>query len=376
MKEEPLFKIKNISKYFGDKRVLGDVTFDIMPGEIIGIIGASGSGKTTLLNILVGFLNPDRGSLQFRFEHLLNFKDTEVYREINKKSFEIKKMIGFAAQIPSFYPNLTVEENMNYFGTLFNLSNDALKSNVEALLNLMELKESRSLLASKLSGGMQRRLDIACALIHDPKILILDEPTSDLDPILRKHIWELIKIIRSKGTTIILSSHHLTEIEHLCDRIAILQDGRFVEINTFNYIKDKYIKHKKVLIETRKKDYKLLLKDVSLKLIKNKEIIDNELVITSPNPTRLIEVLIRCSMKIKDEILNLSIDNPNLDEVFVSISSKDKLVETNENYDKHVEEEINQLSNISKSAAKNRKKQNKKNKLGKNAKKQSIFMYK
>ena len=86
MKEEPLFKIKNISKYFGDKRVLGDVTFDIMPGEIIGIIGASGSGKTTLLNILVGFLNPDRGSLQFRFEHLLNFKDTEVYREINKKS--------------------------------------------------------------------------------------------------------------------------------------------------------------------------------------------------------------------------------------------------------------------------------------------------
>ena len=385
MTEEPLFKVKNLSKYFGNKRVLGDISFNIMPGEILGIIGASGTGKTTILNILVGFLSPDKGTLQFRFEHLLSFKNTEVYRDISQKSLEIKRMIGFAAQKPSFYPNLTIEENMAYFGSLYDLSNDALNSNIEALLNLMELKVSRFLLAKNLSGGMQRRLDIACALVHDPKILILDEPTSDLDPILRKHIWELIKIIRSKGTTIILSTHHLTEIEHLCDRIAVLKDGTFAEINTFNYIKNKYIKHKKVLIETKQKKYKELLKRVPPKLIRFKEIIDNELVITSPKPTKLIGILIHRAIKIKDEIINLSISNPNLDEIFVSIASKDQVIKTQLDYDKLAEEEINQLSDISKSAARKSKKQarskkakakkNIKNKPGR-AKRQSVFIYK
>ena len=385
MSEEPLFKVKNLSKYFGNKRVLGDINFNIMPGEILGIIGASGTGKTTLLNVLVGFITPDKGSLQFRFEHLLSFKNSEVYRDITKKSLEIKKMIGFAAQTPSFYPNLTVEENKSYLGALYDLSKDALKSNIEALLSLMELKGSRFLLAKNLSGGMQRRLDIACALVHDPKILILDEPTSDLDPILRKHIWELIKIVRSKGTTIILSSHHLTEIEHLCDRIAILQDGTFIEINTFDYIKNKYIKHKKVLIETKEKKYEKLLNRVPSKLIKFKEVIDNELIITTTKPTKLIEILIHRAVKIKDEIINLSISNPNLDEIFVSITNKDHITKTPLNYDKLAEEEINQLSDISKGAARKSKKKArvekiKSKKTMKNkpikTKRQSIFIYK
>jgi len=392
MVEEPIFKVKNVSKYFGNKKVLSNISFEIMPGEILGIIGASGTGKTTLLNILVGFLRADKGSLLFRFEHLLSYRNTEVYREVNEKSMYIKKMVGFAAQKPSFYPNLTVQENLEYFGSLFDLSKDALKSNMEALLNLMELKVSRFLLAKNLSGGMLRRLDIACALVHDPKILILDEPTSDLDPILRKHIWELIKIIRSKGTTIILSSHHLTEIEHLCDRLAVLKDGGFVELNTFEYIKNKYIKNKKVQIETKEKKYDKLLQRIPSNLISDHELIDNELIITTPKPTKLISMLIHRSEKIKDEIINMSIANPNLDEIFVSITAKQEQKQ-DMNYDKVVEEEINQLSDISKKDYKKQKKDikkekrksnsNKKNKKAKKnikksnlLKKQNIFIYK
>jgi len=380
MGEEPLFKVKNIYKYFGNKKVLNNISFEIMPGEILGIIGASGSGKTTLLNILVGFLRAEKGSLLFRFEHLLSYKNTEVYRNVTEKIIHIKRMVGFAAQKPSFYPNLSAQENMDYFGSLFDLSKDALKSNIEALLSLMGLMPSRYLLAKNLSGGMQRRLDIACALVHDPKILILDEPTSDLDPILRKHIWELIKIIRSKGTTIIISSHHLTEIEHLCDRIAVLKDGAFVELNTFDYIKNKYIKNKKVIIELKNKKYDKLLYKISKKFLTSKEIINNELYITTPKPTKLIPILIHNADKIKDEIINMSISNPNLDEIFVSIT-RNNLNKKEEDYDKIATEEIEQLSDISKRTQRIKKKQEKKNKKetknkSKNKNKQNIFIYK
>ncbi len=380
MSDEPLFKIQNVSKYFGNNKVLSNITLNIMPGEILGIIGASGTGKTTLLNILVGFLRPDNGSLLFRFEHLLSFRNTQVYREVSEKSFEIKKMIGFAAQKPSFYPHLTVQENMEYFGSLFNLSKDALLSNIEALLNLMELKPNRFLLAKNLSGGMQRRLDIACSLVHDPKILILDEPTSDLDPILRKHVWELIKIIRSKGTTIILSSHHLTEIEHLCDRIAVLKGGTFVEINTFDAIKKKYIKHKKVNIEVKSKDYDRLLKRVPARLIKSQIVQDNELIITTKNPTKLISSLIKRSESLKDEIINLAVANPNLDEVFVSISKEENeeaIIRDDLDYDALATEELNKLSYVSKKTSrKTKKKKEKKKKVSKVQKQESVFIYK
>ncbi len=390
MSDEPIFKIKNVSKYFGNKRVLNNISFDIMPGEILGIIGASGTGKTTILNILIGFLRADKGNLLFRFEHLLSFRDSEVYREVTDKSLEIKKMIGFAAQRPSYYPNLSIQENLEYFGSLYNLSKDALNSNIEALLNLMELKPSRYLLAKNLSGGMLRRLDMACSLVHDPKILILDEPTSDLDPILRKHIWELIKIIRSKGTTIILSSHHLTEIEHLCDRIAILKDGSFVELNTFDYIKNKYIKHKKVHIEIKSKDYEKLLQRVPTKLIKEKIIQDNELTIITQKPAELVNVLIRRSQTMKDEIINLSIGNPNLDEIFVSIERKkysnknEDTIEKSElnddlDYDSVATEEFNHMSDTNKKTARKIKKEKKKTEKKENSKTQkreSVFIYK
>jgi ABC-2 type transport system ATP-binding protein len=389
MPAEPLFRIKNISKYFGNKKVLSNISFDIMPGEILGIIGASGTGKTTLLNILVGFLRADKGSLLFRFEHLLSFKNTQVYREVSEKTIEIKKMVGFAAQKPSFYPNLTVQENMEYFGSLFNLSRDALLSNIEALLNLMELKPNRFLLAKNLSGGMQRRLDIACSLVHDPKILILDEPTSDLDPILRKHVWELIKIIRSKGTTIILSSHHLTEIEHLCDRLAVLKGGTFVEINTFDYIKKKYIKHKKVNIEIKSKNYDRLLKRVPIKLVKNQIVQDNELIITTKNPTKLISTLIRRAESLKDEIINLAVANPNLDEIFVSISKDEDekaIIKDDLDYDALATEEISKMSDLSRKNRKKNRREPKKNKKTKKikkdkktnnlAKRESVFIYK
>ena len=254
-----IYKTEHFSKIFGDRYILNDINLKINQGEIFGIIGTSGSGKSTLLHSLVGFLKSDKGDIKFRNVNMLNTKDAESFRSIYKHQKELKRLYGFAAQTPSFYPNLSVLENLCYFGTLYNLSKEAIRSNIEYLLNLVGLTQSQHVLAKELSGGMQRRLDIACSLIHDPKILLLDEPTADLDPVLSSKIWNLLRIINQRGTTIILASHHIIELDRLCDRVAIIKDGMIRAIGKPEEIKSKKLPRESVHIRSSPGDYKRII---------------------------------------------------------------------------------------------------------------------
>ena len=236
---QDLYKIEQIVKVFGNNFVFNDVSFTIRGGEIFGIIGSSGSGKTTLLNILAGFLKPEKGEVSFRDSRLLNSDKSKGFFPVFKNRNQLKSMYGFAFQNPSFHSNLTITENLTYFGALYDLPNESIKENAEHLLKLMNLTNCCDVLAQKLSGGMQRRLDIACSLIHDPKILILDEPTADLDPVLTEKIWDLIKTINKRGTTIIVASHDLSRLEKTCDRIIVLSEGKIAAIGNTSEIKSK-----------------------------------------------------------------------------------------------------------------------------------------
>ncbi len=315
-----VLKISDITKKFGKKTVLNKVNLDIRSGEIFGIIGLSGSGKTTLLNTIIGFLQPEGGDVMFKLEHLLEYNDDKIsYRSVYRNIDDVKKSFGFAAQAPSFYHKLSCLENLQYFGKLYNLSNDVRKTNSEILLQLMGLYESRKLPAKNLSGGMQKRLDIACALIHDPKVLILDEPTADLDPILRKQMWYLIKQINEKGTTIVLSSHFLDELELLCDRVGILYDGQIIRAGTPNEIKNFYSKEEEIRLETSPGRYAKIInalkKDTRQLAIKRMAIEDNKLIIyTQKAETSLHEVL--HILEQMDEILiDVVVEKPTLQEV-------------------------------------------------------------
>ncbi len=226
--DDELIQLKGVTKKFGNNRVLDSINLSIPEGKITGIIGASGEGKSTILKMIASFYRPTKGSIFYS------------KRKIENDIKNIKKIFGLSIEDGSFYENLTVKENLYYFSRLYNLSNKILKKRAKILMDFVGLYPARDVLAKDLSLGMKKRLDIACAYIHAPKVLILDEPTADLDPLLRKQIIHLIRKINSYGTTIIFTTQLLEEAEKICDKLAILYNEKIIEEGEIEEIKDKY----------------------------------------------------------------------------------------------------------------------------------------
>ena len=321
-----ILRVENITKSYEDRIVLKNVNLDIKAGEILGIIGSSGSGKTTFLNILIGFLDTDSGDIKFKQKNLIagSEENNEVFTSVYKKQRYFKSMYGFASQLPSFYEKLTVKENLIYFGELYSLSRESLNANIKTLLELLNLTSYANMLGKNLSGGMERRLDIACALVHNPEILILDEPTADLDPVLRRNIWELIRKINKRGTTVILSSHHLNELETLCDRIAIIKDSTIMDIGSAEELKQKLVKTHEIVVESYPGDYESL-KDLLNKKFGKKvkiHITGSHIILSTTNSENIINDLITIFKKKDEKILDLRLGKPGLDQLFITLQEK------------------------------------------------------
>lgn len=212
-----VIEFKNICKTFGKKEILKNFNLNIYEGEIIGIIGKSGSGKSTLLNILMGVYIPNSGEILFKGEKINHNK--------------LKKIIGLTTQENSFYYKLSVYENMKYYANLYDIKKENLKEYILKILRDVELENSINVIAEKLSGGMKRRLDFGISLLHEPEILILDEPTTGLDPLLVKQFWKIVKKISEKGKTIIVVSHIFSEIIENCNRVCLLSKGKYKTLN-------------------------------------------------------------------------------------------------------------------------------------------------
>jgi ABC-2 type transport system ATP-binding protein len=317
--KSPILKLENIRKEFGGNVVLDGITIEIYSGEILGIIGASGSGKTTLLNTLIGFLPPDTGEI-YLYE--------EGSEKLKKSIFEnhdiLKRKFGFASQVPSFYSKLTVFENLDYFGSLYNLSKEARLHNINTLLDLVELSAARNIISENLSGGMQRRLDIACSLIHNPDILILDEPTSDLDPMLGQQVWSIIQRINKRGTTIIVASHSFPEIEANCLRIGIIAKGKMIHLGTLHELTSTLSKGQEIHVETYPGNYEKILKQINDPLIIGKENRGNELIIHTSKPDKILTKLLNVLFQSEENLMDLRISRLNLSDVFTKVSKKQK----------------------------------------------------
>ncbi len=310
-----LIQLKGVSREFGKSKILEDVNITIEEGDIFGVIGESGSGKTTLLNLLTGFVEPSQGEI------LYYSKITHEPRDLNENLSKIKKQIGFTPQHNSFYPKLTVKENLLHFGLLYGVKREVLVNNIKNLLTFTGLMEHRDKLAEHLSGGMQKRLDISCSLVHKPKILILDEPTADLDPLLQKEILWLLQESNKQGITIVIASHHLDSIEHLCNKVAIIHKGRVHSNGLIDDIKKPFLKDY-FTINLRPGDRKERVIE-ALKGLPIKKIVDegNRLVVHPLDIEKTISGLLSF---IKEENMyfhDMDMRKPTLNEIFEIIAS-------------------------------------------------------
>jgi len=205
--------VQNLSKYYGDRSILQDVSLHIPQGEIYGLLGPNGAGKTTIINIICNLIQPDRGTVKI---------DGELIGDATKS------LIGIAPQDNLLYKGLTCWENLEFFATLYGLRGEARTKQVRSCLEAVNLVDRSHSLVGVLSGGMVRRMNMAIALVHHPKLVILDEPTTGLDIEARYEIWELIGQLRAQGTTLLLTTHMLEEAERLCQTIGILKNGHLL----------------------------------------------------------------------------------------------------------------------------------------------------
>ena len=213
----PSVSVTQLSKSYSSIKALDNVSFDVPKGELFGIIGPDGAGKTTLFRLLTTLILPDSGSAVI--EGLDVVKDYAAVRNI----------IGYMPGKFSLYQDLTVEENLNFFATVFNTT---VKENYHLIEDIYKhIEPFKTRRAGKLSGGMKQKLALSCALIHKPKVLFLDEPTTGVDPVSRKEFWEMLLKLKSQGITIIVSTPYMDEAR-LCDRIALMQNGNFLRIDS------------------------------------------------------------------------------------------------------------------------------------------------
>ena len=215
-----MIELRDVEKNFGSVRAVDDVSFSIERGEIFGLLGKNGAGKTTTIKMLTLQLKPTAGEIFFDGRPTLG---NEIF---------IKSLLGLVPQHLNFDQDLTVEENLELHARLHHLPKIERRERINELLKFVELEKVRRSNVRELSGGMKRRLLIIRALIHRPKILLLDEPTVALDPQVRRKIWEVIINLKAQGITIVLTTHYIEEAEFLCDRVAILNRGRLVALDT------------------------------------------------------------------------------------------------------------------------------------------------
>ncbi len=241
-----IIRVQNLVKHYDHVHAVNGITFDVYEGEIFGLLGPNGAGKTTTLEIIETLREKTSGEI---FVDKFN---------VNTDQDEIKKIIGVQLQAAGYYPSLTLLELLRLFSGLYNVKVDAME-----MLRLVGLEDKAKAKYKELSGGQKQRFSLCTTLINQPKVVFLDEPTTGLDPQARRNLWELIQKIRDKGTTVVLTTHYMDEAESLCDRVAIIEQGKIIALDTPDKLIDDLIKKG---FERKKEVKSANLEDVFLSL--------------------------------------------------------------------------------------------------------------
>lgn len=305
-----IIEVTNLVKKYKNVTVVDGINLAIKEGEIFGILGPNGAGKTTTMNALLGLLKISEGNIMF------------YGKEFTNKEKEIKKRIGYVPQEYAFFPQLSALDNVIYWGKIYGLKGEELKKAVQEALETIGLWDRRKDKAANFSGGMKRRLNIACAIIHKPAILFMDEPTVGVDPQSRNNILESVRTLNKSGTTVIYTSHYMEEIEAICDRVAIMDYGKIIALGTIPELLNSEMKESKFSVELTEVSEGICDEIKKIDGIISCEIDKTTLTISMKRDNNCLNEVLQKVIGGQSKVLSLSLERPNLETVFLELTGK------------------------------------------------------
>lgn len=303
-----VIETKELVKKFDDFAAVDGINLSVEKGVIFGLLGPNGAGKSTLIKILTCVLKPTSGSA------FISGLD------VVKDRRDVLSIIGVVPQEKSFYEDLSVMENLIYFGSLYGVPRIEIKRKGYEILKLLRLEDKKDKRAGDLSGGMKTRLNIACALIHKPEVLILDEPSVGLDPVSSLALWETIRKVNSEGVTVLLTTHDMVEAEELCHRIVIVNRGDIVEEGTPDELKSK-VGVEKIRIRSTPGNYESLVEKI--KDIASAEETEDALLISSGDFQGVLPKILEVFREEQETIADMTASKPNLKDVFIHATGEE-----------------------------------------------------
>lgn len=306
-----LIEVKGLVKNFNGNAAVDQVSFDILTGEIFGLLGPNGAGKSTTISMLCGLLQPDEGDV------LIN---GESFR---KNSMALKSLLGLVPQDIALYPTLTARENLKFWAKMYGLKGSLVKKRTEEILEIVGLSDRGNDRIDNYSGGMKRRINIAAALLHKPKVLIMDEPTVGIDPQSRNHILETVLELNKEGMTVLYTSHYMEEVEKLCDRIAIMDHGKIIAMGTKEELSRIDGDNDEISIEAKPLEEGILAKVKNISGVLQATIEDESClrIIVAPG-TEVIADLVTFLGQEGIKISHIKIKEPNLETVFLHLTGR------------------------------------------------------
>ncbi|MBX3364415.1 MAG: ABC transporter ATP-binding protein [Phycisphaeraceae bacterium] len=281
-----MLRLDGVSKTYGSTRAVDRLELEVRPGEVLGLLGPNGAGKTTTIRMAVGLLRPDEGRVTVR---------TRAGDASSPDAHQARRALGVAPQALALYEELTARENLRLFGALYGVAARQLAGRIDELLEHVGLADRASARVSTFSGGMKRRLNLAAAIVHDPEIVLLDEPTAGVDPQSRHSLLEMVAQLRAKGCAVIYTTHYMEEAQKVCDRVAIMDHGRLLALDTVDALIESHGGESIVVAGTA----------------------DGEERLSTDQPLRQIEALLS-----KGDLRSLRIDRPDLETVFLNLTGR------------------------------------------------------
>ncbi|YCA42089.1 ABC transporter ATP-binding protein [Bacillus sp. JZ8] len=305
-----VLELRNVTRKFNDFIAVDNMSLSIQKGEIFGLLGANGAGKSTTINMIASLLQITEGEIEI------------LGKSITKHRKFAKMNVGIVLQDIAIYENLTASENIKFFAGLYGLRGSLLKQRVEEALEFVGLIDKAKSFPKSFSGGMKRRLNIACAIAHRPKLLIMDEPTVGIDPQSRKHILESVKKLNEIGSTIIYTSHYMEEVEALCTNIAIVDHGKIIAKGSKENLKSLITDVKELWVEVKDPLYVNCESIEEIAGVKRASVEGNIIKIYSDVEIQNLNKIIQTLLKAEVEISSLEEKAPNLETVFLTLTGR------------------------------------------------------